>query len=116
MTNDEAIKHLFHPKIVAHVKAEVAKADAPKVRKKATKWMLRYFQHYVKYITTNLTMDRFFEYDRKIVRLGAIVRIDPPDAEGVSLVKLIDGTEMHLPLPPRMKLRELLKDFMESLD
>jgi hypothetical protein len=37
MTNDEAIKHLFHPKIVAHVKAEVAKADGPKVRKKATK-------------------------------------------------------------------------------
>jgi hypothetical protein len=37
MTNDEAIKHLFHPKIVAHVRAEVAKADASKVRKKATK-------------------------------------------------------------------------------
>jgi hypothetical protein len=37
MTNDEAIKHLFHPKIVAHVKKEVANADAPKVRKKATK-------------------------------------------------------------------------------
>jgi len=37
MTNDEAIKHLFHPKIVKHVKSEVAKANTPKVRKKATK-------------------------------------------------------------------------------
>ena len=38
MTNDEAIKHLFHPKIVEHIKAQVSKADSPKVRtKKATK-------------------------------------------------------------------------------
>ena len=37
MTNDEAIKHLFHPKIVKHVKAEIAKADSSKVTKKATK-------------------------------------------------------------------------------
>ena len=34
MTNDEAIKHLFHPKIVKHVKAEIAKVNAPK----ASKW------------------------------------------------------------------------------
>jgi hypothetical protein len=34
MTNDEAIKHLFHPKIVAHVKAVVTKANEPKIRKK----------------------------------------------------------------------------------
>jgi hypothetical protein len=37
MTNDEAIKHLFHPKIVKHVKAEIAKVNAPKASKTATK-------------------------------------------------------------------------------
>jgi hypothetical protein len=36
MTNDETIKHLFHPKVVAHVKAVVKKANA-KPKKKATK-------------------------------------------------------------------------------
>ena len=37
MTNDEAINHLFHPKVVAHVKAVVKKANAAKPKKKATK-------------------------------------------------------------------------------
>ena len=37
MTNDEAIKHLFHPKVVAHVKSVVKKANAAKPKKKATK-------------------------------------------------------------------------------
>jgi hypothetical protein len=38
MTNDEAIKHLFHPKVVEHVKAVVKNANAPKTKKKkATK-------------------------------------------------------------------------------
>ena len=37
MTNDEAIKHLFHPKVVAHVKGVVKKAKRPKPKKKATK-------------------------------------------------------------------------------
>lgn len=36
MTNDEAIKHLFHPKVVEHVKAVVKKANAAKPKKKAT--------------------------------------------------------------------------------
>jgi hypothetical protein len=52
-------------------------------------------------------VERFFEFDRKIVRIGAIVRVDPPDEEGISAMKLIDGSEIRLPLPPRMKLREL---------
>ena len=30
MTNDEAISHLFHPKVVAHVKGVVKKANTPK--------------------------------------------------------------------------------------
>jgi hypothetical protein len=34
MTNDEAISHLFHPKIVAHAKAVVKKLNAPKAKKK----------------------------------------------------------------------------------
>ncbi len=37
MTNDEAIKHLFHPKVVAHVKGVVKEANAAKPKKKATK-------------------------------------------------------------------------------
>ena len=37
MTNDEAIKHLFHPKVVEHIKAVVKKANAAKPKKKATK-------------------------------------------------------------------------------
>ena len=37
MTNDEAIKHLFHSRVVAHVKAVVKKANAAKPKKKATK-------------------------------------------------------------------------------
>ena len=37
MTNDEAIKHLFHPKVVEHVKAVVKEANAAKPKKKATK-------------------------------------------------------------------------------
>jgi hypothetical protein len=28
MTNDEAIRHLFHPKAVKHIKKHVAKLDA----------------------------------------------------------------------------------------
>lgn len=36
MTNDEAIKHLFHPKIVKHVKAIVEENNS-KVKTKATK-------------------------------------------------------------------------------
>lgn len=35
MTNDEAIKHLFHPKVVEHVKNVVRKANA-EPKKKAT--------------------------------------------------------------------------------
>ena len=35
MTNDEALKHLFHPKVVKHVKEVVAKINA-KVSNKAT--------------------------------------------------------------------------------
>jgi hypothetical protein len=38
MTTEEAIKHLFHPKIVEHIKTEIAKINAPKTKKeKATK-------------------------------------------------------------------------------
>ena len=38
MTNDEAIKHLFHPEVVKHVKGVVKDANAPKAKKKkATK-------------------------------------------------------------------------------
>ena len=37
MTNDEAINHLFHPKVVAHVKGVVKKLNAAKPKKKATK-------------------------------------------------------------------------------
>ena len=37
MTNDEAIRHLFHPKVVKHVKALVEKRNAVKPSKKATK-------------------------------------------------------------------------------
>jgi hypothetical protein len=36
MTTEEAIKHLFHPKIVAHIKAEIAKINAPKAKKEKT--------------------------------------------------------------------------------
>jgi hypothetical protein len=36
MTNEEAIRHLFHPKIVKHVKALVERANS-KAKKKATK-------------------------------------------------------------------------------
>ena len=36
MTNDEAIRHLFHPKIVKHVKSLVNETNL-KVSKKATK-------------------------------------------------------------------------------
>lgn len=36
MTNDEAIKHLFHPKVVKHVKAIIKEANV-KVSKKTTK-------------------------------------------------------------------------------
>ena len=36
MTNDEAIRHLFHPKVVKHVKEIVAKLNA-KPKKQATK-------------------------------------------------------------------------------
>ena len=37
MTNDEAIKHLFHPKVVKEAKGLVAKMNAAKPKKKATK-------------------------------------------------------------------------------
>jgi hypothetical protein len=38
MTNEEALKHLFHPKVVAHVKGIVKNANKPaKSKKKATK-------------------------------------------------------------------------------
>ena len=37
MTNDEAIKHLFHPKVVAHVKSVIKKTNAAKSKKRATK-------------------------------------------------------------------------------
>ena len=37
MTNDEAIRHLFHPKVVKHVKALVAESNSKVVKKKATK-------------------------------------------------------------------------------
>jgi hypothetical protein len=33
MTTEEAMKHIFHPKIVKHVKGLVKKANAPKVKK-----------------------------------------------------------------------------------
>jgi hypothetical protein len=36
MTNDEAIKHLFHPKIVKHLKSLVTKNDSEVISKKAT--------------------------------------------------------------------------------
>ena len=38
MTNDEAIKHLFHPKVVEHVKGVVKKSNTRETKKKkATK-------------------------------------------------------------------------------
>jgi hypothetical protein len=40
MTTDEALVHLFHPKVVKHVKGLVAdtfKTPIPKARKKSTK-------------------------------------------------------------------------------
>ncbi len=37
MTTEEAIKHLFHPKIVKHLKSQVAKSNTVTGRKKATK-------------------------------------------------------------------------------
>jgi hypothetical protein len=38
MTNEEALKHLFHPEVVKHVKAVVKNSDAAKIKKKkATK-------------------------------------------------------------------------------
>jgi len=37
MTNDEAIRHLFHPKVVKHVKAIVEKENAKPPKKGATK-------------------------------------------------------------------------------
>ena len=36
MTNEEAIRHLFHPRVVKHVKALVEEANS-KVKKRATK-------------------------------------------------------------------------------
>ena len=36
MTNDEAIRHLFDPKVVKHVKSLVEEANS-KVKKRATK-------------------------------------------------------------------------------
>lgn len=33
MTNEEALRHLFHPKIVEHAKASLAEFAAPRVRK-----------------------------------------------------------------------------------
>ena len=36
MTNEEAIRHLFHPKVVKHVKAIIEKVNA-KLSKKPTK-------------------------------------------------------------------------------
>jgi hypothetical protein len=37
MTTDEALKHIFHPKIVQHVKQIVKHHNAPKVKKSTTK-------------------------------------------------------------------------------
>ncbi|HZQ67036.1 MAG TPA: hypothetical protein VFA68_00845 [Terriglobales bacterium] len=37
MTTDEALKHIFHPKIVKHVKKIVEHHNAPKVKKSTTK-------------------------------------------------------------------------------
>jgi hypothetical protein len=37
MTTDEALKHLFHPKIVKHLRSQVAKSNALTKRKKTTK-------------------------------------------------------------------------------
>ena len=33
MTNEEAIRHLFHPKVVRHVKAIIEKVNAKPIKK-----------------------------------------------------------------------------------
>jgi hypothetical protein len=35
MTTDEAVKHLFHAKIVKHAKDHIAQSEQPKPRKRA---------------------------------------------------------------------------------